>query len=199
LGMVLWPLGAIIGRYLRTYYPKWVRLHYIIMGAIATPVAIVVFALGRAHKQGDPDNWTTLHFRLGLVLLLLPILQSIYGTVLHMNRLNTPFDGPKSIVRYIHPIGGITILVLGFIQVRSGMGQWNAPGTVPRGIIIAFWVLVALWGTIYLAGFALLPRQWRARKANMSAVKRSDSYEVPDGERRSSVAPLTRPSVDTRA
>jgi len=194
LGMIIWPLSAVLGRYLRSYHSKWVRIHYIVAGIIALPVLIVVFSLGRAHKQGDPDNWTTTHFRLGLVLLLMGLLQTIYGTVLHQERFKAPITGWKSIIRYGHPIVGFTIVILGFVQVYTGFGQWGKPGMIPHGIVIAWGVLTAFWVILYLAGMALLPRQWRDRKATMTSAK-SDVYDVGDG-RRSSVAPLSRPSGD---
>jgi len=157
LAMVLWPTAAIVGRYLRSYYPKWVRIHYIISGVIGVPVLIVVFALGRAHKQGDPDNWTTYHFRSGLVLLLLGILQSIYGTLIHARP--AAFQTGRSILRYGHPLVGVVILALGFAQVYTGFGQWGKPGRIPHGAIVAWGVLVAFWSMLYLAGLVLLPRQ----------------------------------------
>ena len=102
----------------------------IVSGVISAPVLIVVFALGRAHKIGtfeprpsfpdcrsatdvmgdigDPDNWTTFHFRNGLALLLLGLLQAIYGTILHRFTSRFPVTGPKAMLRYLHPITGVS-------------------------------------------------------------------------------------------
>ena len=88
-----------------------------------------------------------------------------------------------------------TIVILGFVQVYTGFGQWQAPGNIPHGIIVAWGVLLALWLVVYLAGFALLPSQWRDRKAaiGMGKGKMDQNYDVGDG-RRSSVMPIARPS-----
>lgn len=51
-----------------------------------------------------------MHFRLGLVLLILGLLQSMYGWIIHLGRMKAlvPITGWKSIVRYMHPITGVS-------------------------------------------------------------------------------------------
>ena len=105
----------------------------IVAAGLSAPILVVVFALGRAHKQGesfaalptlilgiiieflasgDDDNWTTAHFRLGLVLLLLGIIQNLYGWGLHVLGNRVPVMGAKSLLRYIHPITGVSFISL---------------------------------------------------------------------------------------
>ncbi len=96
------------------------------------------------------------------------------------------------------PLGQIVILALGFAQVYTGFGQWGKPGTIPSGVVPAWGVLVAFWSIVYLAGFSLLPRQWRERQAEAAPEKGGDNYEVGIG-RSSSAAALARPNGDTIA
>ena len=89
----------------------------------------------------------------------------------------------------------ITIVILGYIQVRLGFNQWGKPGQVPHGVIPAWAVLLAVWSAIYLAGLGLVPKQWKIYKAEEGEKKTGESYDVGD-RNRSSVAGLTRPSVE---
>jgi len=165
LTMVLMPLGAIAGRYLRTVHPKWVRLHYGIMLFLAVPMVIACFVLGMQARVPLPD-WTDPHFKIGAVLLALIIAQAAFGSYLHWLGGKIPITGGGSILRYAHPIIGILIIILGFVQVKLGFTEWTLNvGLYPNGAKIAWAVLVAFWSVVYLVGFVLLPRQWRARKA----------------------------------
>ncbi|KAK4685291.1 hypothetical protein P7C73_g4860, partial [Tremellales sp. Uapishka_1] len=140
---------------------------------------------------GDPDEWTASHFRVGLVLLILSILQVVHGTLLHMVGKHLPATGVKSILRYLHPVTGIAILAMGFYQPWSGFGQWGKPGMVPKGTIIAWGVLLAFWSILYLAGLGLLPKQWKQDKTDGAGYEKGTTgHDV----RESSDRALTRPS-----
>jgi hypothetical protein len=91
----------------------------------------------------------------------------------------------------------IIILILGFVQVYEGLDIWGKPSPVPHGTIIAWGVLLAFWVIVYLAGFALFPRQWRERVdaqrlVNMGRMGRGEKVGAAvDGEgRRESIVPL---------
>lgn len=61
-----------------------------------------------ADNVGDDDNWTETHYRLGLVLLILGILQALYGWGIHLERVRLPVSGAGSILRYAHPVVGVS-------------------------------------------------------------------------------------------
>jgi hypothetical protein len=54
--------------------------------------------------------------------------------------------------------------VLGFVQVRLGFQRYSEPGNIGRGAYIAWDVVTGIWLALYLAGLALVPRQYKARK-----------------------------------
>lgn len=85
----------------------------------------------------------------------------------------------------------MAIIILGFYQTYSGYGLWHSPGTITRGVYIAWGVLLAFWIVLYAAGFSLLPRQWRERKAALGIVGESMA------KRRDSEMGLARPSENT--
>lgn len=91
----------------------------------------------------------------------------------------------------------IIILILGFYQVYEGLDIWGKPSPLPHGTIIAWGVLLAFWVVVYLAGFALFPRQWMERLeaqrlVSMGRMGRGEKVGAAvDGEgRRESVVPL---------
>lgn len=73
----------------------------------------------------------------------------------------------------------ITIVVLGFIQVRTGFAAYHAPGHISYGVIIAWAVVLAVWSAIYVAGLALIPRQQRERveRRRMEKGEKRESME----------------------
>lgn len=87
----------------------------------------------------------------------------------------------------------MTILALGFAQIYTGIYQWHAPGQVPRGVLIAWGVLTALWSALWLGGLALIPAQW---KQKMQQEASTDGV-VAEKPRKGSQQTLTRPSVET--
>jgi hypothetical protein len=66
------------------------------------------WALADTGIVGDDDNWTETHYRLGLVLLILGILQAVYGWGIHLERVRLPVVGAASILRYAHPVVGVS-------------------------------------------------------------------------------------------
>lgn len=158
------------------------------------PFVVIVFSLGRWHV-GDA-RFNKVHHRVGLALLILALLQSIYGWLIHIKTLKKwfPRTGPRSIARYLHPIAGVSqpraqsqhvltmqiaIMVIGFVEVYLGLKLWKRPGHVPHGAYVAWGVLLAFWLALYLTGFVLLPRQWRAGKADLDVHGEIAGREKP--------------------
>jgi putative exporter of polyketide antibiotics len=59
---------------------------------------------------------------------------------------------------------GVVTIILAAAQVRNGyMTEWPmwTNTLAPNGVQIAWAVLISVFGALYLAGLALLPRQWR--------------------------------------
>lgn len=71
----------------------------------------------------------------------------------------------------MHVVLGLVTITLGWVQVGNGlMVEWDAnlpgAGTVPRGVKIAFWVLLGLWIASYVVAWvvgAVAKRAARAR------------------------------------
>jgi len=84
---------------------------------------------------------------------------------------------------YFHVFLGIVIVILSFCQVRSGYRTEYPMATgrdpLPRAADIVFYIWAALVPVLYLAGLALLPKQF-----NQEAVSRRNketNYEMRDG------------------
>jgi hypothetical protein len=107
-----------------------------------------------------------------------------------------PCVGDTCKARWLTLYTKFAIILLGFYQVYSGLGLWKNPGPLPHGTTIAWGVLLAFWVVLYLAGFALIPKQVAMRKEALAVGESKSGEEMMGTERRSSVQGLARPSGD---
>lgn len=85
----------------------------------------------------------------------------------------------------------MTIVVLGFVTVWTGMGQWSNPGRITNGYIAAWGVLVGVWLALWLGGLLLIPGQLKQRVDRMEMLKRENE------EKEAEKAKLRRDSGQT--
>jgi hypothetical protein len=82
-------------------------------------------------KSGSGEGFGGTHFTLALVLLILGILQPIYGTLIHQAKLGVPFTGKKSLLRYGHPIVGVSDSMMKSGLSLTELAGYNRIGLYP--------------------------------------------------------------------
>lgn len=124
------------------------------------------------------------------MIFLLVIVQVILGSLAHLfiaprvpsTTARFPTLSNKSPIRLAHIALGLTITVLGFIQIRSGMTEWaeesDALTNVPKGVIVVFWILVAAEVILYAFGWV---REGMGKNAPR-ALDVNESLEKVDSE-----------------
>ncbi|KAI5478611.1 hypothetical protein MNV49_004753 [Pseudohyphozyma bogoriensis] len=163
LGLLLFsPLAILLARFLRrrTWFPMHAGINL-----LAAVCVVIAFAIGVSHTRGKDFDDT--HTRLGLALFLLVIVQVAVGTLAHTVHIPTSeisrvpslsgkFTG-KGLVRIFHIILGITIVVLGFVQVKLGFEEYEEKSDggheTPMGVKVVFWVLVGVEAFLYVGGW----------------------------------------------
>lgn len=182
------PLGIIVGRFGRAYRKWW-----IVHGALqflASIFTVIAFATGWAGVGSD-EHLADSHKKVGLALLILVLVQSIYGYTVHFTRLPSPqsshsslfptLASGKSPLRYYHVLIGIGILVLGWVQVGAlGFDEWNDAETteVPTAVIAIFWILVGLTVAVWLVGWGFEAFKARRRQRRGDDGSTSSSSDV---------------------
>jgi len=179
------PLGSLVARYFRTSTNSWFKAHQTIQSLLAGPVIIVGWALGIAVvADGGGPHFTSKHTRLGLVLFILYTVQVLLGNIIHRFK-------PKSaalrrpVQNYIHVLLGIIIIIASFYQVHTGYKEEFPELTgrdLPKAADIVFYVWIAVIPLLYLAGLALLPKQFRQEAASRN---KDTNYETRNDYRES--------------
>ncbi|KAJ7629555.1 hypothetical protein B0H17DRAFT_962861, partial [Mycena rosella] len=128
---VLLPAGVLVARYMRTFRPWWYIAHWIAQAAIelitpflqAGPVILLGVVLGfLANKAyGDPETPHSDHKTWGTIILLLYVIQCILGAVIHYVKAKNATRRPPQ--NYLHAHLGLTILILGMYQIRTGYNE----------------------------------------------------------------------------
>ncbi|KAL7412547.1 hypothetical protein BDY24DRAFT_442097 [Mrakia frigida] len=183
--MIFIPLGVVIARLLRTFWPRWIVAHWVVHVVLSLPFIIIAFALGiRATNLTygpEASHFFSDHRRMGLVLFLLLFLQVIFGSVIHWtpasHRSKGVFKG-KSIQNLLHPLLGVAILAVGWATCWLGFDEWelfSGLGPVSRGVRIGWVVLLGIFALVYLGGLALLPRQFALKPDRQ--LRHQDSKE----------------------
>ncbi|KAJ6526672.1 hypothetical protein B0H19DRAFT_544248 [Mycena capillaripes] len=168
------PTGAILARYVRTFRPWWYTAHWIVQLTaglfIITGVSLGFLA---DHELGG-SPWDN-HKRTGIVLLVLYIAQCVIGAVIHFVK---PKGGTRRpIQNYFHAILGLSVLVLGMYQIRTGYAmEWPRymdSGALPSWVN-TLWIVWSLILVIaYAAGMVFIRKQYaqeaaaRLRSSNM--------------------------------
>ncbi|KAH8799612.1 hypothetical protein DL96DRAFT_872830 [Flagelloscypha sp. PMI_526] len=178
--LFLLPLGALLGRYFRTFTDKWFKGHMVVQWFIAGPVILAGFALGiAAVKQGNTKSLDN-HMKLGIVLFALYIMQLVVGSIIHWVKPRNPKGRPPQ--NYFHAVFGILIIALAFFQVRMGYkDEWTRiPMNVePKGANTVWIVWIVLVPVAYVGGLAFLPKQYRQeREARESQGAQDETKEA---------------------
>ncbi|GAA5855551.1 hypothetical protein JCM9279_005117 [Rhodotorula babjevae] len=193
--LVFTPLAILIARVGRDTY-KWFPAHWI-LNLLTVGLVIVAFALATYEVGGEFQDF---HSKLGLALLILVLVQALLGLAAHFTR-HTPLTSSRpslrppvtatltkprgrtfGVPRLVHVFLGIVTIALGWVQVGNGiMVEWDAnlpgAGTVPRGVKIAFWVVLGLWIASYVVAWVVGAVSKRAARA-----RGSDSGESLAGQ-----------------
>jgi len=165
--LILLPIGAIVARY-RTVNPFWFKIHYFIQ-LVSTALIIAGFATGVNYNNDayDPGRGSNSpHKGLGVALFVIYLVQVALGLIIHYIKPSLAPNAPyrRPLQNYVHGFLGIVIIILSAAQVRNGYKtEWPTwtDTLAPSGVQIAWAVLIAVFGALYLAGLALLPWQWR--------------------------------------
>ncbi|KZP07363.1 CBD9-like protein [Athelia psychrophila] len=178
----LLPLGVFIARWTRTFTNRWFTAHAVVQAVVSAP--IIVAGVAMASSAGDGSQGGTMdqtHKTLGTALCVLYFVQLIGGAVIHWVKPKNSTGRP--VQNYGHAALGLLIIALAFWQVRTGYmyeyPEWTS-GTVPTGVNTLWIVWVVLIPIFYIAGLALLPRQFK-REAYAKAGKQIRGGSV-DGE-----------------
>ncbi|KDR73470.1 hypothetical protein GALMADRAFT_251147 [Galerina marginata CBS 339.88] len=172
--LVVLPAGSLIGRWGRSFTPKWFKAHWISNMAIALPVITLGVLLGPAvvySKESFRIHFANAHEIYGMVLLFIYYAQVLLGRYIHKRRLQLaqlgPITRPHPPLNILHIALGVSIIALAFFQVRSGLEWWET--LTGRGPITSWalplwkaWIVVL--PVAYFAGYALLPRQLRLER-----------------------------------
>jgi len=84
--IILLPFGVLVARYLRTFFRGWFYAHALIQFVIAGPVIIAgwVFGYRSTAILNTGGNWSDIHKRTGLALLILYLFQVFGGMIIHV-------------------------------------------------------------------------------------------------------------------
>ncbi|KAI5117855.1 hypothetical protein M0805_007698 [Coniferiporia weirii] len=218
--LVVLPAGALIARWLRTRTPRWFRAHWLLQFYIAGPMVVAGIGLGIAAvaQQGvahlDDD-----HKRWGVAIFALYVGQCAFGGVVHFVKPASAKPDPATGAQaprtrppqnYGHAIVGLLVISLAFYQVHTGYDtEWPSTtgrGPVPHGVDVAWTVWVVLVPVLYVAGLALLPKQYKQERGGGAGQgvalsplpRRTGSYMSPsayaarvDSESTAHLSPVT--------
>ncbi|KIY67078.1 hypothetical protein CYLTODRAFT_15119 [Cylindrobasidium torrendii FP15055 ss-10] len=158
------PLGSLLARYARTFTEKWFLSHWVVQWVLAGTCIVAGFALGVAgvSRVGAP-HFTNTHSKLGLALFILWLIQCTLGALIHFVKPKFSLRRPPQ--NYVHAVIGLSIIAIAFYQVRLGYRTtWplvTGRGAVGKGADIVWYIWVVLVPLAYIAGLALLPKQFR--------------------------------------
>ncbi|KAL7416761.1 hypothetical protein BDY24DRAFT_378185 [Mrakia frigida] len=193
--MVLIPTGVVIARLLRAFWPHWITAHWLVHVVLSLPFIAIAFGLG-IHATNLSTGMTSDHFwsshrALGLSVFILIIFQIGFGSAIHLrpasHHSKAQIKG-KSIQNWLHPVVGVLILVIGWATVWSGFDEWASSsglGSVPKGVRVAWGVLLGIFALAYLLGLSLLPKQFRQQKADGLRSRESREMVLVKGATRS--------------
>ncbi|KAF9458222.1 hypothetical protein BDZ94DRAFT_1284930 [Collybia nuda] len=168
--LILLPLGVLGARYARTYNDRWFTAHWFIQLVVSAPVIFVGWSKGYDTTETlGLGHFIDPHEKMGLTLLILYVIQLVFGMVIHFVKCPTLFRGHRPPQNYFHVFLGLVILVIAASQVHYGLyiewdlalgGAHHVPDSAKHAwlaLIIVFWVL-------YFLGLNLVPRQYKKEK-----------------------------------
>lgn len=128
------------------------------------------------HRYFGPHS--DVHHKLGLAVFLIVIVQAVLGTAAKLTKV-PPFNyvtlqTRRNSLRLFHIAFGMSAAALLYAQVYTGFDEWNETAesmtVVPRGIIIAFWVLLALEAALYVIGWPIMELLGRRQRKSSEAA-----------------------------
>jgi len=85
--LILLPLGIFIARFSRTIpflQNKWFTAHWVVQFVVSSPIIFAGWAIGYQHVQSEGGgHFRDRHTRIGLALLVLYLVQLLWGTIIH--------------------------------------------------------------------------------------------------------------------
>ncbi|QRW07746.1 cytochrome b561 domain-containing protein [Ceratobasidium sp. AG-Ba] len=162
--LLLSPIAVLQARFLRIWWPRWFKAHWIVQFGLAGPCIVLGFALGIvAVRESGATHFGDTHMILGLVLVILYALQALYGYIIHV--VKSPNRKRRPIQNYGHAVVGLAVIVLAFYQVWTGFDvEWSKSTgrDKPKHGLYLFWTVWAgVLGAAYILGLALLPKQYK--------------------------------------
>ncbi|EMD38635.1 hypothetical protein CERSUDRAFT_135562 [Gelatoporia subvermispora B] len=212
--LVILPLAALVARWSRTITARWVSVHWFITLVLGLPFATIGWVLGplavaqrrSAHMVSLHQvrrrcfvaaniHWTESEFDgqiCGVILyplLLMQISSGIFVSVRHVKDGRT--HPPRNV---LHVILGLVILSLSVVDGFTGAKSYatlssTSTTTTATAISTACIVWAAIWGTSYLVGLYLLPRQFAHERlgwtspsylANPAALRAASTRHEPE-------------------
>ncbi|EEB92509.1 hypothetical protein MPER_08968, partial [Moniliophthora perniciosa FA553] len=176
----------------------WFKIHHISNFYVGLPVILIGWILGPlAVFDAQASHFLDAHQICGLLLFGLYVLQILLGRYVHAcNRLPGRTGHPPSNI--LHACLGLAVIALAFLQVRSGMNEWE---TVTGRPGVGHWshILLKTWAVVlpatYFIGLFLLRRQFYQERQGLGP---SSTYYIalsPEGSH-NSVASHTVFDVD---
>ena len=181
--LFLLPLGALIGRWLRTNTPAWFRAHWIIQAGLTGPIVLVGLILGvESVNRSGGVHLDSPHKRWGVAITVVYVVQLALGALIHFVKPDTevsskyskrrrnlaqlvvaPFvrPGRRPFQNYFHAVLGLAIIAVAFYQVRTGYEtEWvSATGRLPLptsvSIVWFLWVVVRVSESIKTSIFVI--------------------------------------------
>lgn len=149
--MLCCPVLAFWSFYLRL---RWL---HVILGLPLTTVGWVLGPLAVAQRRSAHAN--NLHQICGIVVFPVLLLQILSGIFISGRRVKDGKAHPPSNV--VHVVAGMVILGLSVVEGITGARNDRALSpTAKTTVLTVCAVWVAIWGTSYLVGLILLPRQF---------------------------------------
>ncbi|KAG9075074.1 hypothetical protein FRC06_010295 [Ceratobasidium sp. 370] len=79
------PIGVLQARFLRIWWPRWFKAHWVVQAGLAGPFIVVGCGLAvKAVWETGGRHFDDKHMIIGLVLFLLYACQALYGFVIHV-------------------------------------------------------------------------------------------------------------------
>lgn len=164
--LILVPAAILVARWGRTFF-TWFPVHRGIQLVSFTTLFIGFFlGVGATSRLGAPSLGST-HQKLGLAIFLITIFQVALGQVGHVVRRK---NGMR-IQNYFHAAIGCILFGLAIWNIHEGfdLWQWGVPNYA--SYIVYAWA--AFLFLLYVAGFALLPREMRQNREGGAREEKS--------------------------
>ncbi|KAJ3767487.1 hypothetical protein FB446DRAFT_327410 [Lentinula raphanica] len=160
--LVLLPAGALVARWTRTYSDKWFKIHKFLNYSIGLPVILAGWALGPfAVFDARASHFMDAHQISGVFVLIVYLVQLSLGRYIHARKglPNRATHAPSNI---LHVVLGLVVIGAAFLQVRSGMNEWehHTGEKVSHWCHILWKVWIIALPVLYLLGLSLLKRQF---------------------------------------